>query len=380
MTEKLYYQDAYIKEFSATVISCEKTDRGYITVLDRTAFFPEEGGQSADTGFIGEARVKDAYEKELVIYHITDKPLEVGKVLECKLDFEDRFEKMQLHSAEHILCGIIHKLYGYENVGFHLGEDLVTFDIGGVMTRDQLDTVEQMANVAVYSNQKIETLFPSEKELSSYEYRSKLDLSENVRLVKIGDIDMCACCAPHVGYTGEIGTIKILDFMKHRGGTRITMTAGIRALFDYRVKYENILRISAALSVPQEETADGLSRYMTEVEALRSELKALKLKAAESLSDSYESTDNNAVVLLPELSSEEIRAFCNRYKERVGGYVVALSGEEENYKYIITKKDSELSSIVKDINKALLGRGGGRGEMVSGTFSTTLEKIKEYFK
>lgn len=379
MTEKLYYTDAYIKEFNAEVLSSESIGNRFVTVLDRTAFFPEEGGQSSDKGYIGDAVVLDAYEKDGVVYHVTDRKLSEGNY-PCKLDFEERFEKMQLHSAEHILCGIIHSLYGLENVGFHLGEDIVTFDVNAPLTREDLDRVETLANEAIFRNIKIETEFPSEEELSALEYRSKLDLTENVRIVRIGDVDSCACCAPHVGYTGEIGIVKILDFEKHRGGLRIIMTAGRRALLDYRKKYENILSISAMLSTPQHETADELKRYMSETEDLKRELKAIRLSAAERMADEKESTDGNAVILLKGYSADELRAFANKYKSRVGGFVVALDGSDGNYRYVIMKNNSELSSVIKDINKSLCGRGGGRGEMVTGTFSSSLEEIKKYFQ
>ena len=378
MTEKLYYKDAYIKEFSATVLSCERRDGGYETVLDRTAFFPEEGGQSADRGYIGEARVLDAFERDGVVYHLTDRRVALGEVY-CKLDFDERFEKMQCHTAEHILCGIIHSLYGLENVGFHLGDDIVTFDVSAPLTREQLDEVERLANEAVFANIPVETSFPTQNELSLLEYRSKLELTENVRIVKIGDVDSCACCAPHVKLTGEIGLIKVLDFERHRGGIRIIMVAGRRALVDYSKKYANIKRISAMLCTPQHETADELSRLMSEYESLRGELKAVKLRSAEALASTYEQEEKNAVVFLEGFTPDELRAFANAYKEKVGGILVALTGEEGDYKYILMKKASDVSAEIKKINAALLGRGGGRGEMAQGTFKSTLEEIKNYF-
>ncbi len=379
MTKKLYYDDPYIKKFEAEVLLSTEKDGSFLTVLDKTAFFPEEGGQTADTGYIGDARVLDAFEDGGTVYHLTDRLLPLGTV-SCSLDFDKRFEKMQLHTAEHILCGIIHKLYGLENVGFHLGEDVVTFDISSPLTKEELLKVEELANEAVFSNIKVEAFFPSASELCGLEYRSKLELTENVRIVKIGDVDSCACCAPHVGYTGEIGNVKILDFEKHRGGLRIIMTAGRRALSDYRLKYENLKEISAMLSIPPHESAAELSRYMKEVEALRAELKSSKISSAERLADSYPETEGNTVLLLSDFDTDELRAFANAYKKKVGGYLVTLSGKEGAYRYLIMKKDQELSTVIRQINKELSGRGGGRGEMVTGTFCSTLQQIKDYFK
>jgi alanyl-tRNA synthetase len=187
---------------------------------------------------------------------------------------------MQCHTAEHILCGIIHSLFGFDNVGFHLGDDEVTFDVSGVLDRDQLDRVEEMANEVVFSNIQVEAFFPPERRLPYIKYRSKLDIAEGVRLVRIGEVDICACCAPHVSSTGEIGIIKVLDFMKHRGGTRIWMTAGKRALIDYRRRYENIKKISGMLSTPQSDVAVTLESYISDCEEMKAALKSARLKIA----------------------------------------------------------------------------------------------------
>ena len=379
LTEKLYYEDAYISNFSATVLEIEKTDRGYLVVLDRTAFFPEEGGQSADTGYIGDARVIDVTEHGGVIYHLTaTRPTAI--TVSCSLDFDERFEKMQLHSAEHILCGIIHKMFGLDNVGFHLGDDEVTFDISSPLTRDQLDAVESAACEAVFRNIRIETSFPTQDELSAIQYRSKLDILDNVRLVKIGDVDTCACCAPHVLYTGEIGAIKLLHAERHRGGMRIWMCAGRRAVLDYRNKFENISRVSALLSVPARDTADALERYIAETEKLKFLLKSARSKYAEALAAGVTPTDGNLVAYIEDGGVEELRSFVNSAIDKVGGVLVALCGTDGDYKYLIASRDRDLSSDVKEYNAALSGRGGGRGGAVQGSFAAPLSKIKAYFE
>ena len=377
MTEKLYYTDPYLKEFEAEILSVTPYKEGFDVVLNKTAFFPEEGGQSADTGYIGSAKVLDAYEKDGVVHHLTDTHPGEARVL-CKLDFDTRFEKMQCHTAEHILCGIIHRLYGFENVGFHLGDDLVTFDVGGVLTAEQIDRVERLANEAVFANMKVEAFFPTAEELSAVEYRSKLNLTSGVRLVKIGDVDVCACCAPHVAQTGEIGMIKITDFMKHRGGTRFFMVAGRRAYLDYCERHNNVKRISAMLSAPQLETAAVLEDYMKDSDSTRSALKQARVKLAESYAAATESTEDSAVYLFPDFTISELIAFSNEASKKVGGFLVALSGEEGNYKYVISSND-DLSSRVKEINSALSGRGGGRGNMIQGSFGAGLEEIKSFF-
>lgn len=379
MTEKLYYTDAYIKNFSAEVLSVNECESGFDVVLDKTAFFPEEGGQSADTGVIGNAEVVYVYEKDGTVHHITKTLPSVGAVC-CRINFDERFEKMQLHTAEHILCGIIHRLFGLENVGFHLGAEEVVFDVNGVLSREELDLVEKTANETVYSNIEIETFFPTPLELENLEYRAKLDITENVRIVKIGDVDSCACCAPHVLRTGEIGLIKILEFMKHRGGTRIWMVAGRRALDDYRRKYSNIQRISALLSTPQHETAEALEKYMKDADEARSFLKSARVALAEAEAKSMPDAKGNTVVKLNGYSIDELRAFVNAYKSRVGGLTVAISGHDGDYKYVIAANDRELSQEIKMINESLSGRGGGRGFMVQGSFMTDEDSITNYFK
>ena len=378
-TKKLYYENAYISSFTAKVVDFISTEGGYDVILDETAFFPEEGGQSSDTGFIGDSRVSYVYEKDGVIHHITDKAPSLG-AKQCTIDFDDKFEKMQCHTAEHILCGIIHKHFGFDNVGFHLGEDEVTFDVNGILDRSQLDMVEEIANNVVFSNLSVSTYFPSSEELSSMEYRSKLDITEDVRLVEVEGTDICACCAPHVSRTGEIGMIKILDFMKHRGGTRIWMVAGKRALRDYRARYESIKRISGMLCAPQMQVADTLSDYMSDSDATRLSLKEARLKIAELNADLIYGTEGNLVVLLPDFSIPELIAFSNIAGKKIGGILVALSGDEGDYKYVISSSSQDLRAMAKDINSALSGRGGGRPEMIQGSFAAPLENIREYFK
>ena len=380
MTEKLYYTDAYIKDFSADVISCDKNDGKWTVVLDRTAFFPEEGGQTADRGTIDGVAVLDVYEDSGIVYHVTAEPVSVGKIVCCSLDFDERFMKMQCHTAEHILCGIIHSLYGLDNVGFHLGGKVVTFDVDGILTREELDRVEELANKAVFANLPVTASFPTRIELENMSFRSKMDIIDGMRIVTIGDVDACACCAPHVAYTGEIGMIKMLDFVKHKGGLRIQMVAGSRALTDYREKYTNVQRISAYLSEPQESTADAVLRAVESIEEYKSRIKYQGIEIAALTARLTDVTEGNALYLLGGMNMEQLREFCNVAMERVGGIVIALTGSDGDYKYVIASKQVDVSSLIKDVNAALSGKGGGKGKMVQGSFYTDIESIRAYFK
>ena len=380
MTEKLYYNDAYIKEFDATVLSVCEEESTYSIVLDSTAFFPEEGGQSSDTGYIGECKVLDVKEKDGVVYHYTDSAPKVGERVHCKLNFAERYDKMQCHTAEHILCGFAHKLYGADNIGFHLGDDEVTMDLSEVLTREQLDKIEELANEAIFANVAVTTFFPTKEELPSLEYRSKLDITDGVRIVKIGEYDSCACCAPHVATTGEIGLVKILDFEKHRSGVRLRIVAGKRALLDYRARYTTAQKISALLSEPQNSIDSGVERLLSAYEELKGKMKLLRLEAARAQGESVAPTSGNVVVVMPDATAEEMRELSAAALPKIEGMLAILTGIDGDYKYVISSRNVEVSTLAKEINSALSGRGGGRGYMIQGSFYTSLEEIKNYFE
>ena len=379
MTEKLYYLDAYTKEFEATVLDSYTDADKNVVILDCTAFFPEEGGQSADTGYIGDSRVLDVKEKGGVIRHYTDTILTIGEKVKCKIDFADRFEKMQCHTAEHIISGAIKRLHGLDNVGFHLGAYEVTMDVNGYLTREELDEIELIANRAVFDNVPVKTSFPSAEELATMNYRSKLDLTENVRIVEVEGYDLCACCAPHVAYTGEIGLIKILDFEKHRGGLRINIAAGYRALRDYREKYRNVLKISALLSEPQATVSTAAESFLSSYEELKAKLKASGLNNARLEAKMIPDTDGSLVCYYPDMNMDELRELVNCAKSKVSGILVALCGKDGDYKYIMTSERVDLAPIYKKINADLSGRGGGRDNMIQGSFSADLDTVTRYF-
>lgn len=379
MTQKLYYIDAYIKNFTATVIDVLTDEKGKALVLDKTAFFPEEGGQSADKGYIADARVIDVREKGGVIYHYVDKLCNIGDTVECTLDFAERFEKMQCHTAEHIISGAIKRLFGLDNVGFHLGETEVTMDVNGYLTREELDEIELIANRAVFDNVPVKATFPSAETLASLTYRSKLDLTDNVRIVEVDGYDMCACCAPHVARTGEIGLVKILDFEKHRGGLRINIAAGYRALRDYRTKYANILKASALFSEPQATVASAAESFLSSYEELKSRLKQTRLTLARLEAERIPETDGSYVCHYPDFTPDELREVVNYAKHKVAGILVALGGNDGECKVVMSSAGVDLSSVHKRIFLDLRGRGGGRDNMVQGSFTASIDEIRSYF-
>ena len=380
MTEKLYYNDPYMKSFTARVLSCEAVEGGFSVVLDKSAFFPEEAGQYCDRGRLSGVEVSSVTEAGGVIFHKVESPFAVGMTVEGEIYFEERFEKMQCHSAEHILSGLIHSRFGLNNVGFHLGAEDVTMDISAPLSWESLLEIEEEANRVVFGNVPITQRFPSASELENMSYRSKLDITENVRIVKIGEYDSCACCAPHVKQTGEIGSIKILDAVKLRGGMRIFITAGERAYRVYRAMYENLAVISRALSVPRLECAAAVERLLCAHEEKKAECKSARIKYFEREAELLTATESSLVLVLVDATVEELRAFANIAAGRVGGVLVLLCGNGPEFKYLMASSSVNLKAEASKINAALRGKGGGTPSMIQGSLTATVDEVKEYFK
>ncbi len=380
-TERLFDKSSKIKEFEAVVLSCEKVDEGkFAVILDATAFFPNEGGQECDHGTLGDANVLSVDEHDGVIVHTLDRSVEIGEKCLCQIDFIERFKKMQNHTAEHIVSGIIHSLFGYENVGFHLGCGYMTADFDGELSAEDIERVETRANIAVFSCKNVRAYYPEPCELRSLEYRSKLELSENVRIVEIEDVDMCACCAPHVENTGEIGLVKITDAIRYKGGMRLTMLAGFTALTDFRARLSEIKRISMAISARQSEVADGVERILEDNGRLKGRLGALMRELLERKLDAIEYTEGS-IVLFEELDDMlALRNFVNDGVKKCGGIFAVFVPDSGGYKYIIASENVDLKVRSREINDALCGRGGGSAKMIQGSCMAKREKIEDFFR
>ena len=368
--------------FDATVVSSEAREDGkYNVILDKTLFFPEEGGQSSDTGSLDGAVVSCVYEKSGVIFHITDKPLPEGASVSGEIDFRERFRKMQNHTAEHIVSGLIYKNFGFHNVGFHLSRDEMTADFDGELDAEQIRSIETLANKAIFECRAVRGYYPDCDELSRLEYRSKIDLSENVRIVEIEGVDLCACCAPHVSNTGEIGLVKILYGEKYKGGVRLYMKAGYDALEGYRAEYEQCRRISVAISAKHGEVADGVDRLIGDMEVLRGRLSNLKREITALRLEKIEYTDGDLCIFEDDGDMISLRNLVNEAKKRCGGICACFSGNDESgYKYIISSTSVDLRSKSKEINAAISGKGGGSSEMIQGSCSAKREEIERYFE
>ena len=381
-TQKLYEIDSELYEFTACVIACEQTEQGnYAIELDRTAFFPEGGGQYADRGTLNGATVRDVQIRQNRIWHYIDAPLKVGVAVSGQLDADERFVRMQNHSGEHILSGIAHTKWGLENVGFHLGDREMTMDFDGELTGEQLHELELAANRAVFANTAIIAEYPDAQTLADLPYRSKLDLSDNVRIVTIEGVDACACCAPHVKRTGEIGVIKIVNAIHHKGGMRLWVLCGGWALSDYSQKHEDILTITRKQSVKPWQAVEITDKLQDDLLATRAALSAARRELSEAkLTAAEPDAQGNLLFFEQDMDANVQRGMADRGADRVpDGICGVFAAIEGGYRYVCVSRSKPLRAIGKELNAMLCGRGGGSDAMIQGTLSATREQIEVFF-
>ena len=377
MTEKLYYLDSHLFTFDAVVLGCRAEKTGYSVVLDRTAFFPEGGGQLADTGTLGGVRVTDVHERDGEIRHYTDAPLEVGESVRGEIDREQRLRRMQNHSGEHILSGLVHNAYGYDNVGFHMGAECMIIDFSGELAWEQLMELETRANEVVRQNLPLRIWFPDGAELRTLDYRSKLELTENVRIVEIPGVDRCACCAPHVERTGEVGMVKILDSQRHRGGQRVSVICGLDALEDYRARQESVTEISRALSAKRGEVTQAVQRVLSEQQSMKERCDALSLALIQYMADAEGERDGNIVLFSDVLGEIAQRELVNLLMPKAGGFAAVFVGSDsDGWRYIIGSLHCDLRAGARAINAAIDGRGGGKPQMIQGSAAAAGHEIE----
>ena len=379
MTEKLYYADSHLFDFVAEVLETRATKRGWEARLDRTAFFPEGGGQSADTGFIGSARVLDVHERDGEIWHLCGTEPERG-LNACRVDSEQRLRRMQNHSGEHVFSGLVHSMYGAENVGFHMADECMTIDFDKELSRDELRETERRANLAVRANLPVRAFFPEPAELAALEYRSKKELAGEVRIVEIEGIDRCACCAPHVSDTGEIGVIKLLTAERHRGGVRITLVCGMDAFEDYARRQDAAAHISAALSAKRDEIAEAVDRLLDGETKLKERVSALGAELAAVKAASAEVTDGNICIFDDILGDVALRELADALADKCGGAAAVFSGSDaDGYRYVIVSHRADLRAHTREINAGVKGRGGGRESILQGSASASAAEIENFF-
>jgi len=380
MTKKIFNSDPYLKKFEATVTACTENKGKFDLTLDQTAFFPTGGGQPHDDGVIGDAVVFDVYEKDGEIYHTVDRPIEVGNKVVCEIDFEKRFMLMQNHSGEHILSGIVHRKHGYNNVGFHMGSDFITVDFDDPLTAEQIAEAEAETNAMIAQNLDILTYFPSAEELEKLNYRSKKELTGEVRMVEVPGADLCACCGTHVKKTGEIGLVKIVEFMKYKGGVRLSILSGKRALEDYNRKNADIYRISALLSKKPCEVADGVERLLAEITEKKYAYDQLWHKYVDEKTENLAPTENIIFLTEEGRDNNDLRTLALAAAKK-GGASLVVSGEENGVtRYVLASEKYDVRPLNKSLCENFKGRGGGKAEVCQGSLTASPEEIAEFIE
>lgn len=379
-TEKLYYQDPFLREFTAAVLSCEEVKGSYKVVLDRTAFYPEGGGQPADHGVLGDAAVTDVHEKNGVVFHTCDRPLEIGQTVTGSIDWPRRFDHMQQHSGEHIISGILCSDYHCDNVGFHLGADTVTIDYNADIAWEQALDAEHKANEVIWADRAVAIGYPSPAELAALEYRSKKELTGKVRIVTFPAADCCACCGTHVLRAGQVGLVKVLSCQRFREGVRLEIVCGRRALAYLSAVYDQDRAVAQRLSVKPQDT-------FAAVERLEAELSAAKVRQAQLEEQVFagiaaENAGKGDVLLFqPVMKSDSVRKLADAVAHRCGGLAAVFAGEDGHYAYALVRADgADISALVKELNRSLNGRGGGRNGFAQGSVQAQSGAVCRFFQ
>ncbi len=380
-TKKLYYEQPYLAQFCAKVLSCTPLDGGHFAVvLDQTAFYPEGGGQPADHGSLGGACVLDARDEDGTVVHITASPVRVGETVQGDVDWMRRFDHMQQHTGEHLLSGVIKSQFGYDNVGFHIGPDVVRVDVSGPLSEQDVREIEQAVNWVIWQNGEVRALWPTPEELADMPYRSKKELEGPVRIIDAAGADLCACCGTHVARCAEVGAVKVLSAQNYKGGTRLSIVCGMRALRDYTIKCENASQISNLLSAKVNEIAPAVERLQAESEELKARIARLENELFACRARQLAGTEG-PVLFEENLRPDSLRRLCTELSEVCSGVCAAFSGsDEEGYSYAVCQKSGDVSAFNRAMNAALNGRGGGRGELAQGTVHAAREAIETYFK
>ena len=380
MTRKLFYEDCHLAAFTARVLSCEETDKGWEVRLDATAFYPEGGGQACDLGTIGTAQVLDVRERGEDIVHLCDGPVEIGTEIPCRLDYERRFDLMQQHSGEHIISGIVHARYGYHNVGFHIGPNMITIDFDGPIPAEDLPGIELAANEATWQNLPLHIWYPSEEELPTVGYRSKRALPWPVRIVEVPGYDKCACCGTHVAFTGEIGLVKLFSMIKFHQGVRIEMACGKRALAALNHAFDQNRQVSQAFSAKITETGEAARKMNDMLAAEKFRSTSLQKQLFHHTAERYVNQEN-ALHFEPGLEPAMVRDLSDLMADFVTGMAAVFSGnDEEGYSFCLMTRTGDLRAFGKSMTQTLGGRGGGKPIFQQGRVNATEEAIRAFFR
>ena len=378
-TRKLYYENSHLTCFTARVLSCEQAGEAFRVLLDATAFYPEGGGQAADTGTLADAAVLDVREREGQVIHLCSAPLEPGTEVEGRVDYGPRFLRMQQHSGEHIVSGIIHRRYGFHNTGFHMGSDVITIDFDGVIPGNDLPELEAEANGAVWANLPLRCWVPSPEELPEVVYRTKRALPWPVRIVEIPGYDTCACCGTHVTATGEIGLIKLFSVVGFRGGTRMEMACGSQALALLNDAYAQNKLVSQAFSARITETGAAAERMNALLAQQKYRTVALQRRVFAAIAEAN-AGKGDVLHFEEDLEGDALRELADAIARVCGGTSAVFSGSDgTGYGFCLASRSADLRPLGKQLTRTLSGRGGGRPELQQGRVQSTRSAIEAFF-
>ena len=375
---KLFYEDSHLKAFTATVTGCEETKGGWAVTLDATAFYPTGGGQNCDLGTLGTVNVLDVKEQGEDILHLCDGPLEVGSIVEGSIDWARRFDHMQQHSGEHMVMGFIYEKYGYHNVGFHMGTGLVTIDLDGPVTWEELLQIESKVNALIWENRPIKCWYPSPEELPNVRYRSKKPLPWPVRIVEFPGADACACCGTHVKYTGEVGMVKFVSCIKFKEGVRIEMASGKRAMDLFQAIFEQNRQVSQTFSAKILETGAAAQKFNDMLIQEKYRSVGLQRKVFAAIAESYAEKDR-ALHFEEGLNPGQVRELADVIAQKVNTAIVISGSDETGYSICILSKTEDTRALGKAVNTALNGRGGGKPGAFQGSLQATRAQIADFF-
>ncbi len=379
MTDKLYYENQFLEEWQSEVKDIIQEKDKFLIVLASTAFFPGGGGQPADKGYIDDIEVIDVFEKDNIIYHVTNKKPK-NNVVKCKLDFCKRFYYMQQHAGEHLLSAVLYKLYNTSNDGFHMGDDYVTIDNSITnMTEEMVKEVEEMANEYIYKDLPITSYFVQHNDLENLELRKECKVKENIRIVEIEGVDRIACCGTHVLSTGQIGLIKIIKTEKYKGMTRIYFKCGKKALEDYGNKHKIITNLSKHYALVEDEIVDRVKNDSNEIKRLLKEIKELKGVIASHTVDDIIRNDNSHIIIIDFSNKdfEEIQIINNEILKR-GEYITILVSEKDNRILFSNNSTPTLhcGKIFKENLWRFNGKGGGNEKSAQAAFKDKEDMFK----
>lgn len=379
-TRRLYYEDVYKKEFTAKVLECREEKKGFQILLDESAFYPEGGGQPSDTGFLNDVKVTEVHEKEGELLHYTEEAIQPGTEVRGKIHWARRFDLMQQHSGEHMVSGLVHEKYGYDNVGFHMGSDVITIDFSGILSEEQMAEIEEQVNLKIWEDTPVEIFYPSREELDTLDYRSKKELTGQVRIVRFPGADTCACCGTHVTHTGEIGMVKLLSVVRFREGVRMEMISGKRVLDYLNMVNEQNHQISVKLSAKMDKTAQAVDRLWEENFALKGRIHSMEEEMFSSEAKKWEGY--GSVLLFKEgLEADSVRKLTDAVMQTCEGCCAVFSKNPDgSYKYAMGEINGDLRQFTKEMNAALNGRGGGKPFFVQGSVQADEEKIRKFFE